>query len=72
MNVVVVIAPATSWGPNRGFRHAVIPGEARSLCGLEVDEWQGDLQTFDSVPFAEAKIGCRSCIRVHTARSRTP
>lgn len=67
--VVVVIAPPTSWGPNRGFRHAVIPGETRSLCGRMVDEWQGDIETADGVPFEAAKVGCRVCILAHTSRT---
>ena len=70
MNVVVVIAPPTSWDPNRGFRHAIVPGEKRSLCGLDVDDWMGDLRTVDTVPFAEAGVGCHNCIRVHEARAR--
>jgi hypothetical protein len=68
MNVVAVIAPASSWGRNRGFRHAVIPGQQRSLCGRNVEDWQGDVRTLDAVPFAEAKIGCRVCIRAHVRR----
>jgi len=68
MNVVVVIAPATSWGPNRGFRHAVVVGEKRALCGRNVDDWQGDMDTFDGVPFHEARVGCRVCIRAAKAR----
>jgi hypothetical protein len=71
MLVIVVISPATSWRHNRGFRHAVVPGEARSLCGRNVEEWHGDLRTLGAMAFADAKVGCRTCIRVHAARETT-
>jgi hypothetical protein len=68
MNVIVVIAPPTSWGRNRGFRHAVVPGEARALCGRNVEDWMGDARTIDSIPFEQAQVGCKVCIRAHGAR----
>jgi len=68
VNVVVVIAPPTCWSRNRGFRHAVIPGERRTLCGRDADDWQGDVRTLDPVPFEAAQVGCRVCIRAHGAR----
>jgi hypothetical protein len=71
MLVIVVIAPPTSWGPNRGFRHAVVVGEKRALCGRNVDEWVGDMRTLDGVAFEQAQVGCRVCVRAHAARSRT-
>lgn len=43
-------------------------GEARALCGKNVEGWQDDIETVDSIPFHEAQIGCRACIRVHKAR----
>jgi hypothetical protein len=72
MIVIVVIAPATSWGPNRGFRHAVIPGQTRALCGILVENWYEDGETTDGVPFEQGRIGCRRCIRAHAARSGQP
>jgi len=70
MNVLVVIAPATSWGRNRGFRHAVVMGDRRALCGRDVEDWQGDIGMLDGVPFEQARVGCRVCIRAHEARSK--
>jgi hypothetical protein len=69
VNVIVVIAPPTSWGRNRGFRHAVVPGEPRALCGRNIDHWMGDVRTMDPVPFEAASVGCKVCIRVHGARA---
>lgn len=69
MKVLAVIAPAESWRTNRGFRHAVVPGESRALCGKNVENWQGDLKTLDAVEFSEASIGCHICIRCARAQS---
>ena len=68
--VVVVIAPRHVWRRHRGFRHAVIPDESHTLCGRDVNEWQGEINTLDGVSFTEAKIGCRVCIRAYEARQR--
>jgi hypothetical protein len=70
VNVIVVIAPAPSWGRNRGFRHAVAVGDTRALCGRDVENWQGDMSMLDSVTFIKARVGCRVCIRAHAARER--
>lgn len=67
MNVLVVIAPATSWRSNRGFRHAVRPGDSRALCGKNAECWMLDTGPGITVPFSEARIGYRSCKRVHDA-----
>jgi hypothetical protein len=66
--VIVVIAPATSWGPNRGFRHGVLVGDKRALCGRNVDNWQGDLEMIEGVTLAEARLGCRVCLRAYARR----
>ena len=43
-------------------------GPEKSLCGRLVDGWLCDGNTLDGVPFAEASVGCRVCIRVYEAR----